>query len=320
MVPSARMDVLDEFRHPTRWYTKLIAVVLALVFFMLLAGVIIAGFVVYRIVTPTETAEHMDLSSFPGHPLQISYSVDGQATGDGWFFPGLKSAPTILLCSGYQASRGELLPLAITLQDHQYNVFLFDFERHGSKTPNSTLGFRETREVKAALQALAQRDDVDRTRFGIWGTNMGAYAAMAIAESDPRIRALIVESVFDRPRDMVRLLVARYGLEPLPLLSSLVEHGFVWLNYSYRKTPPLSAGLSQLAGVPKLFLTAADEEGLLASTRQLFFQVPEPKEEALLPHGNYAGMLDEEKHEYENRIVAFFLVNLPTTNFQPQSR
>jgi pimeloyl-ACP methyl ester carboxylesterase len=237
--------------------------------------------------------------------------VPGQGAGDGWFFPGLKSAPTILLCTGYQTSRGELLPLAIALQDHEYNVFLFDFARRGSKTPNSTLGFRETQEVRAALLALARRNDVDQSRFGLWGTDMGAYAALAFAESDPRVRAVVVESVFDRPQDMVRLLVARYGLAPLPLLTGMVEKGFLWLNYSYWQTPPLSAGLSRLAGMPKLFLTAPDEGALMVSTRQLFVQSPEPKEQALLTHGNYAGMLDEEKRDYENRIVAFFLLNLP---------
>ena len=40
-------------------------------------------------------------------------------------------------------------------------------------------------------------------------------------------------------------------------------------------------------------------------------QSPQPKEEAVLAHGNYAGMLDEEKRTYENRIVSFFLSNLP---------
>src|SRR6185437_4112097 len=38
---------------------------------------------------------------------------------------------------------------------------------------------------------------------------------------------------------------------------------------------------------------------------------PEPHELVNLPHGNYTGMLDDEKHNYENRIVTFFLTNLP---------
>jgi hypothetical protein len=31
----------------------------------------------------------------------------------------------------------------------------------------------------------------------------------------------------------------------------------------------------------------------------------------VLQHGNYAGMPDDEKRKYENRVVSFFLVNLP---------
>lgn len=229
----------------------------------------------------------------------------------GLVFPGLESAPIIVLCPGYQATRGPLLPLATALQDHQYNVFLFDFGTDGAKPPNSTLGFRETQDLHDVVAGLAQRNDLDAKRFGLWGTNVGAYAALSLAESDPRVRAVIVESVFDRPQDMARLLVARYGLAQLPLIPDMVEREFGWLNHSYRQTPPLSAGLPQLAGIPKLFLSASDEPGLLASTNRLFAQAPEPKEEDMLARGNYAGMLDDEKRSYENRILAFFLVNLP---------
>jgi pimeloyl-ACP methyl ester carboxylesterase len=307
-----RMGLLSEFSHPTRWYSKLIAASLALAFFTLLAGAIISGFVIYRIVAPTVINESIDIRTFPGHPEIISYAVEG-AMRDGWFFPGLKSAPTILLCSGYHATRGELLPLATALQDQQYNVFLFDFGSQGASTTRSTMGFSEVRDLRAAIAELAQRDDVDRTRFGLWGTNLGAYVAMAVAETDPRVRAIVVESVYDRPQDMVRLLVARYGLAPLPLLPNLVEKGFLWVNYPYRETPPLSANLSRLAGVPKLFLSASDQSDLVPSTHRLFVLAPEPKDEVSLARGNYAGMLDEEKRDYENRVVGFFLSNLPVS-------
>jgi hypothetical protein len=63
--------------------------------------------------------------------------------------------------------------------------------------------------------------------------------------------------------------------------------------------------------VPKLYLEAEDEPDLAATTHQLFAISPDPTEEAVLDRGNYANMLDEEKHSYENRIVSFFLSNLP---------
>jgi pimeloyl-ACP methyl ester carboxylesterase len=305
------MYLLDELRHPTRWYSKLLTTLLAVGFFSVLAAAVISGFIVYRILAPAQPADAPDLANFPGHPENVSYNVDGIGPRESWFFPGLKSAPTIVLCPGYRMSRGELLPLATALQDHQYNVFLFDFTGKGWTAGHSTLGFREVAELRAAVSVLARRDDVDASRFGLWGMDMGGYAALALAESDPRVRAVVVESVYDSPRDMARLLVDRDGSAPLPLLEAFAERSFMWVNYSYRGTPPLSARLPRLNGVSTLFLGADDDRELLNSTHQLFLEAPEPKEEDVLERGDYAGMLDEDKRSYENRIVSFFLLHLP---------
>jgi hypothetical protein len=153
--------------------------------------------------------------------------------------------------------------------------------------------------LHAVIDALAQRNDVDRTRFGLWGTNLGAYAAVAEAESDPRIAAFAVESVYDRPEQELDLLVSRSGLAATPLLPRAARWGFDWLARDYRGTPPLSAGLQRLDGEPKLFMLS-----------------PEPHEEAMLERGNYAGMLDDDKRSYENRILKFFLATLPPASRQ----
>jgi len=46
-------------------------------------------------------------------------------------------------------------------------------------------------------------------------------------------------------------------------------------------------------------------------TRDMFVKAPEPREQAMIPHGNFAGMGDEDKRAYENRVVTFFLTRLP---------
>jgi pimeloyl-ACP methyl ester carboxylesterase len=307
------MALLSEFRYPTRWYSKLIVALVAISFFIFVAAAIISGFVVYNIVTPRSGSQPIDLANFPGHPEEISYSLQASGTRDGWFFPGLKSAPTILLCPGYKEGREELLPLATALQEQGYNVALVDFSG-GGKSPtriSTTLGYREVQEIRAALSSLAQRTDVDQSRFGLWGTDMGSYAALSLAESDPRVRAVAVESVYDTPQQMLRILVNGYGIGSLPLLPGFAERGFDWLNYQDAGIPPLSERLPRLAGVPKLFIEAADAPELAKITARLFFEAPEPKEEAMLARGKYAGMLDEEKRSYENRIASFFLSSLP---------
>ena len=305
------MALLSEFRYPTQWYSKSIAALLALSFFTFVAAAIISGFVVYNIVTPRSGSQPIDLATFPGHPEEMSYSVEGAGTRNGWFFPGLKSAPTILLCPGYGEGREELLPLATALQEQGYNVGLIQFTGESAKRIETTLGYGEVQQLRAALSVLAQRTDVDKSRFGLWGTDMGGYAALSLAESDPRVRGIAVESVYDRPQEMLRILVNRYGIGSLPLLPSFAEKAFDWLNYQDAGVPPLTQRLSRLSGVPKLFIEASDNPDLAKTTARLFVSAPEPKEQVTIVRGNYAGMLDEEKRTYENRIASFFLSNLP---------
>jgi pimeloyl-ACP methyl ester carboxylesterase len=307
------MSILFELRYPTRWYSKLLVIILALAFFTLLATAGIAAVLIYRIVKPQRTSTDINMASFPGRPDAISFTVPGQGERTAWFFPGLRGAPTIVLCHGYQSSRGELLTLESALQDHQYNVFLFDFTGHGTVDGLTTFGYRETGELRAAIDVLAQRSDIDPTRVGVWGYNLGAYAAVSEAEKDPRIRALVVDSVYDNPEQMVKVQVEQTGLAGFPFMARWAQFGFRWLNYRYRETPALSKYASRLSGIPKLFISAVDDPRLAETTRQLFLKAGDPREQVILAHGNFTGMGEEDKRQYENRIVSFFLLRLPPT-------
>jgi len=306
------MSILFELRYPTKWYTKLFTAVVALVFFAGLATLAIAGFLVYRIVKPNRTSSEINLQSFPGRPDALQFEVPAPAGHrEGWFFPGFRGAPTIILCHGYESSKGELLTLVSALQDHQYNVFVFDFVGHGANAGTTSFGYRETPELKAAMDAIAQRGDVDPISFGVWGYDMGAYVAMREAEGDKRVRALVLDSVYDQPEQMVKVEVGKTGLGGFPFMSRAAELSFDWLNYEHHQDPPLSRRLNALAGVPKLFLQSSDERVLGDITRQLFTKSPEPRELVVLAHGNYVSLPEDEKRMYENRVVSFFLLRLP---------
>lgn len=309
------MSILDELRYPRRWYTKLAAVILTLVFFVVLATAAIAGVLTYWIVKPERTSSEISMASFPGRPDEVDFTVAGLKPSDrkGWFFPGLRGAPTIILCHGYQSSRGELLTLVSALQDHQYNVFVFDFAAHGSNDGVTTFGYRESDEVRAAIDTIARRNDIDATRFGLWGYNLGAYAALREAEKDNRVRALVLDSVYDYPRQMVKIGVEKTGVGGFPLMVTSAQTTFEWLNYSYKSDPSLSSKLKTLADVPILFIQASDDPELGGITRDMFLKAHEPKEQAVIPHGNFVNLPEDEKRGYENRVVSFFLARLPVT-------
>ncbi len=293
------------------WYSKLAIAVLALVFFAMLTAGSVSSYMVYRMVMPARSHSEINLQAFPGHPEDLNFTVKGEGSRDAWFFPGLKTAPTIILCPAYGSSRGELLTLASALQDLQYNVLAFDFSAHGSSGGRSTLGYREVEELRAAMDAVANRGDVDVNRFGLWGVSLGAYVALAEATGDHRVRAIVAESPYNRPEDMVALQVNRSGLGTFPLITRMSQMIFERLNSQYKNVQPLKVRLGKLSGVAQLYLQSPDEPELAASTAELFHFSPVPHEMATLQHGNYGGMADEDKRNYENRIVSFFLVNLP---------
>jgi pimeloyl-ACP methyl ester carboxylesterase len=307
------MSILFELRYPSRWYTKLLTAVLALVFFAILATAAIAIFLLYRIVKPQRTSSEINMQSFPGRPDAVDFTVPGQGTREGWFFPGFRGAPTIVLCHGYESSRGELLTLVSALQDHQYNVFVFDFAAHGGNAGVTTFGYREADEIRASIDALSKRSDVDPASFGLWGYNLGAYAALREAQKDVRVRALVLDSVYDVPEQMVKIGVERSGVGGFPLMIRSAETGFEWLNYRYKSELPLSRNLKSLKSLPILFIEALDDPELAAITRQMFLAAPEPREQAVIAHGNFVGLLDDDKRAYENRVVTFFLLHLPAT-------
>jgi len=309
------MSIVDELHYPSRWYTKLLIVILAFVFFALLATVVISGVLTYWIVKPQRTSSEINMASFPGRPDEVDFTVAGLGNRRGWFFPGFRGAPTIVLLHGYESSRGELLTLVSALQDHQYNVFVFDFTAHGANDGITSFGYREANEVRAAIDAVGTRNDVDPNSFGLWGYNLGAYAALGEAEADKRVRALVLDSVYDSPEQMVKVGVERQGLGGFPLMTRSAEFSFAWLNHQYRGELPLSntKRMATLAGVQKLFIEAADEPALGDITRQMYLKAPEPKDQAGIGHGNFADMGDDDKRAYENRVVSFFLSRLPPT-------
>jgi alpha-beta hydrolase superfamily lysophospholipase len=307
------MRFISELRHPTTWYFKVAIATLAFLLFSLLAAAAISAYLIYKMVSPAQSHSQIDLQTFPGHPEALSYNVPGEGPRDGWFFPGLKSAPTIMLCPAYQSSRGELVTLASALQEQQYNVFLFDFSAQGTSVGRSTLGFQEVIELRMAINAVANRGDVDANRFGVWGVNLGGYVALAEAEGDPRVRAVAVESPYAHPKVMVASLVAQSGANSLPMVPRILQWEFDLLNSQYRNVPPVTARIAKLAGVAQLYLESPDDPILSASTSGIFQASPPPHELVVLPNGNYGGMLDDDKRNYENRIVSFFLLNLPAT-------
>lgn len=298
-----------EFRRQAARSTRLVAGLLTLLLFFVLAAVVTSGYLLYRILKPPAGGPQPRVTQLLGNPSEFEFSVRGEARA-GWFYPGRRGGPTIVLCHGYRSQRAQILTLVAALQEHGYNVFLFDFSGHGSAGGATHFGYVEAAELRAALDGLAARDDIDRQRFGLWGADLGGYAALLAAADEPRVRAVVADSVFRRPEVMLDAEVDRAGLAVLPLVRLLTRLGFLLHNWSYREAPALTDRLDDLAGRPKLFLRPLDNPLLAGETQEVFAAAPEPRQIETVPRAGYVGMMDADKRSYEARVLSFFLEHL----------
>jgi pimeloyl-ACP methyl ester carboxylesterase len=304
------MSFLSELRFPRTRLIKILGVILALGLFYLVASAMVSGFLLYHILWPPKTSSAINVDLLMGHPSTLSFPLPEGGSREGLFFPGLRGAPTIIFCHGYRSQRADVLTMVTAVQEHGYNAFLFDFSGHGSNPGETTLGYKESNELLAAIRMLAARDDVDRNRFGIWGTDLGAYAALSAAVTDPRVRAVAADSAYGSPEEFLQIEVGRSGLEAIPLVVAFCRFGFDLIEHDYRKSTPFSARISRLSRVSQLYIQVADQPRLAAATQGIYARSPGPKQE-VQERESYAVVSDEGRRAYENLVANFFLTYLP---------
>ena len=313
-ITAALSRLLEEIRNPTTSQGRILVVGLAALALILLALLATSGLFLSRVLKPVRAVETITTDSFFGTAETLEFSEPDGRSHSAWFFPGLRGAPVIVLCHGYRSSRSEVMTLATSFQQHRYNVLVFNFAGHGeSPVSYTTLGNRESGELLAALEMLKERKDVDSSRVGLWGYSLGAYAALSVAPDYPGVKAIVVDSAYERPTDLLRVELSRLGADLIPLASPVAILEFHLFSIFQASRPRPRQALERLGGVHKLFIVAQDAGPLGGYTRQLSEAAPPPKELATLPRTNLSSLTEEERREYENLVVRFFLQNLPVT-------
>jgi len=305
------MDILEELRDPSSSIRGALTLILLLAVLLGLVCACIAGYLDYRMLHPESRRSELTPEDLLGHITTVQYQLPGYGSRDGWFFPGLRGAPVLILCHGYRWQRTDVLTLATTLEENQYNVFVFDFSSHGKSPGSTTMGPREATEVLTAIAVMAQRNDVDRSKMGLWGADMGGYAALVAAAADRRVVAVVTESIYNQPIDFFTIELDREGYGSMPVIGWMSRLGFQLAEFPYRGQPSLEARLGALAKIPKLFIALRENGQLAESTLRLYGNAPEPREQWVMAQSSYLTMTNDEKRTYDNAVLSFFLRTLP---------
>ena len=290
---------------------RMIRAVLTLLVVVVLALGGLTGFLIYNIVTARNDSEGVTpQSSFQSNYVNLSFTDPKGGEHEGWLLVGLKGAPAIILCHGYNSNRSELLALGSVLRQNHFNVYVFNFSGPRTKHLYSDLGLWQTDDLMAAIDKVSKQPGVNPHRVGLFGVSTGGYAALAVAQQSPLVKTLVVDTVYDDPSQMLEAQVDLSLGGSSKWFRTLPNAGF-YLATLGKKRPPVLANMAKLGGMPKLFIQGGDSPLLAKTTEALYDNAPQPKRLLVLDHSYTTLASGAVKKEYEDQVLNFFLQNLP---------
>ena len=130
--------------------------------------------------------------------------------------------PVVVYLHGNSSSRIEGFRNAPDLLKNGINIVLFDFAGCGlSEGEYISLGWYEKDDVKLIIDFVEKLPGV--LNIGLWGRSMGAATTMFYAHSDPRIKAICMDSPFGDFKLLAKELCLKYITLPNFVLTTAMN-------------------------------------------------------------------------------------------------
>ena len=120
------------------------------------------------------------------------------------FYPANKSDTVVLLCHGHGVSLNQMGDMVEFLLNNNAAIILFDFRAHGkSEGKLCTIGSKEPNDIKQVIKAARKEGFIsDTTKLIAYGRSMGAASLINGSKELTEIEAFILESSFERLRNI----------------------------------------------------------------------------------------------------------------------
>jgi pimeloyl-ACP methyl ester carboxylesterase len=281
-------------------------------FAILLGGVVVLlGVLVYKISYPEKAQETIDPSHYLLPSLEVRIPTQGHLEIPGWWIPGLKGAPGIVLAPGYGMNRSDALSLAAALHESGFNLLIYDQRGNGNNPRGaSTLGLFESEDMLKAVRFLQSRPESNRSRMGVWGVDVGAVAALRAAAVCAEVRAIVADGAFESMADFIGYRTAEdFGFE-----NSLVQFGCFEIfrlvhimdgSFSIQPLP-----LQAISDRMILFIKGENRRELGNLTTAIYDRIQPQKEMISFKTSRIHLMSGEDLKNYDRQVANFFHLNL----------
>ncbi|MFC1994693.1 alpha/beta hydrolase [Chloroflexota bacterium] len=229
----------------------------------------------------------------------------------GWYIPAKDSQHCIIMVHGSEQHRADpainTLGIAKELVGHGYNVLMFDLRGHGeSAGSHMSAGYYEQRDLEGAVAYVRGRG-ISPENIGLLGFSLGAATALLTAAGDEQVRAIVADSCYANPLELVQTKLRRRSRPPtvvVPLVRVMVR---LLYGIDFARVRPIDA-VSRITPRPILFIHGqADEAVPVEHSLRLFQAAANPRSEVwVVPDAAHVGSYLTRPEEYMERITAFF--------------
>ncbi len=296
--------------------------ILLVVSFFLVAAIV---WIIYGVTRPPRQAYLVTPQAFAqisGPGLVVSEETWSNLDGSkarGWLLRGTQGSPAIILLHRYGADRSWVFNLAVKLHETtSFTILCPDLRGHGLNPPVqwTSFGPREADDVLSALEflhglkAAGNKPQVGE-QLGIYGIELGGYAGLRAAARDPKVRALVLDSVPESPDDLLLAAVkSTRGVDNR--LSRLLAHIGIRAYFLGRYDNTATCDAARALNGPRvLLLSGAGADYLRASTAALtrcFKQPNNVEARTDLPLTGYQQPLatGEQGEVYDRQVIEYF--------------
>lgn len=219
----------------------------------------------------------------------------------GWYAPSHNRA-AIVLTHGANTDRSSVLAETKILAAAGFGVLAFDFPGQGASEGKTLWGAPERQSVRAAIDWLAARPEIDPARIGGLGMSLGGYILIQAAALDPRLRAVALGAAPSDIVEQTRVSSNQWGfLTELPAVWALKVSGMPFAEMLPKDI------IGQIAPRPVLVL-GGDLDRMVpeSMTRSLYLAAREPKELWIVHGAHHGDYVKAAPEEYSVRLIEFF--------------
>ncbi len=236
----------------------------------------------------------------------ITFKTSDNIQIKAWFIPSEKSDKTIVICHGYPFDKANVLSFAGFLHPH-FNLLFFDFRYFGeSQGKYTTVGYKEQKDLIAAVKYLETRKDIDKNKIGALGFSLGG-ATILMGADKTNIKAIVADSSYATLDNMLKESYKIFpGFVKFPFVATTRLLSKLLINTDISKVSPMES-IKKLKTPILIIHGEKDSEIPVENAHQLYQNSNKDSTELwIMPktdHGQGHVMYTQ---EYENKIIKFF--------------